>query len=102
MEYSLPIYAKLHRATTLPDSSIQPVSGSRVRNDGAQSCKYGYTSQWHSLLHDVVILRQISFFILKAAEPALDHDVICPPAFPVHALTDAVFLYEVNVLLLVN
>ena len=48
---------------------------------------------------DVVILRQISFFILKAAEPALDHDVICPPAFPVHALTDAVFLYEVNVLL---
>ena len=30
---------------------------------------------------DVVILRQISFFILKAAEPALDHDVICPPAF---------------------
>ena len=50
-------------------------------------------------LTDVVILRQISFFILEAAEPALNHDVICPPAFPVHALTDAVFLYEVNVLL---
>src|SRR5699024_12243620 len=36
-------------------------------------------------LTDVVILRQISFFILEAAEPALNHDVICPPAFPVHA-----------------
>ena len=47
----IPIYAKLHRATTLPDNSIQPVSGIRVRNDGAQSCKYGYTSRWHSLPH---------------------------------------------------
>ena len=50
-------------------------------------------------LTDVVILRQISFFILEAAEPALNHDVICPPAFPVHALADPIFLYEVNVLL---
>ena len=40
-----------------------------------------------------IVLRQISFFILEAAEPSLNHDVICPPAFPVHALTD------VNVLL---
>ena len=45
----IPIYAKLHRAATLPDSSIQPVSGIRVQNDGAQSCRYGYTSRWHSL-----------------------------------------------------
>ena len=45
-------------------------------------------------LTDVVILRQISFFILEAAEPALNHDVICPPAFPVHALADPIFLYE--------
>lgn len=30
---------------------------------------------------------------------ALNHDVIRPPAFPVHALADPIFLYEVNVLL---
>ena len=35
----IPIYAKLHRATTLPDSSIQPVSGIRVQNDGARVCQ---------------------------------------------------------------
>ena len=50
-------------------------------------------------LPNVIVLRQISFFILEAAEPSLNHDVICPPAFPVHALTDPIFLYEVNVLL---
>lgn len=49
-------------------------------------------------LPNVIVLRQISFFILEA-EPSLNHDVICPPAFPVHALTDPIFLYEVNVLL---
>lgn len=38
-----PIYAKLHMATALPDSSIQPVSDSQVQNDAAQSCKCGYT-----------------------------------------------------------
>ena len=50
-------------------------------------------------LPNVIVLRQISFFILEAAEPSLNHDVICPPAFPVHALTDPIFLYKVNVLL---
>lgn len=50
-------------------------------------------------LLNVIVLRQISFFILEATEPSLNHDVICPPAFPVHALTDPIFLYEVNVLL---
>ena len=40
----IPRYAKLPRATTLPDSSIQPVFGIRVQNDGAQSCRCGYTS----------------------------------------------------------
>src|SRR5699024_7575942 len=50
-------------------------------------------------LPDVIVLRQICFFILEAAEPSFNHDVICPPAFPVHALTDPVFLHEVNVLL---
>ena len=48
---------------------------------------------------DVVVLRQIGFFIFEAAEPSLNHDVVCPAAFPIHALTDTVFLYKVNVLL---
>ena len=83
----------------MPDSSIQPVSGIRVQNDGAQSCRYGYTSDGTPCLPNVIVLRQISFFILEAAEPSLNHDVICPPAFPVHALTDPIFLYKVNALL---
>ena len=41
-----PIYAKLHMATALPDSSIQPVSYNQVQNDAAQSCKCGYTVRW--------------------------------------------------------
>ena len=40
------IYAKLHMATALPDSSIQPVSDSQVQNDAVQSCKCGYTVRW--------------------------------------------------------
>ena len=36
------IYAKLHMATALPDSSIQPVFGNQVQNGAAQSCRYGY------------------------------------------------------------
>lgn len=38
-----PIYAKLHMASTLPDSSIQPVFGNQVQNGVAQSCRCGYT-----------------------------------------------------------
>ena len=38
-----PIYAKLHMASTLPDSSIQPVFGNQVKNGAAQSCRCGYT-----------------------------------------------------------
>ena len=37
------IYAKLHMATALPDSSIQPVFGNQVQNGAAQSCRCGYT-----------------------------------------------------------
>ena len=48
---------------------------------------------------NVVILRQISFFILETAEPALNHDVVSPATLSIHALTDAVFSYEVNILL---
>ena len=48
---------------------------------------------------DVVVLCQIGLFILEAAEPTLNHDVVCPATFSIHALADAVFLYKVNVLL---
>jgi len=48
---------------------------------------------------DVVVLCQIGFLILEAAEPALNHDVVCPAAFSIHTLADTVFLYKVNVLL---
>ena len=30
---------------------------------------------------DVIVLSQIGFFILEAAEPTLNHDVVCPAAF---------------------
>ena len=48
---------------------------------------------------DVIVLCQIGFFILEAAEPALNHDIICPSAFTIHALPDSVSLYKVNILL---
>ena len=48
---------------------------------------------------DVVILRQIRFLILKATKPTLDHDIVSPTTFSIHALTDAVFLNKINVLL---
>ena len=48
---------------------------------------------------DVIVLCQISFFIFEAAEPTLNHDVICPASFAIHALPDAVYLYKINVLL---
>ena len=48
---------------------------------------------------NVVILRQISFFILEAAEPTLNHDIVCPAAFAIHTLPDSIFLYKINVLL---
>ena len=48
---------------------------------------------------DVVILCQIGFLILEATKPAFNHDVVCPTAFSIHALTNTIFFYEVNVLL---
>ena len=48
---------------------------------------------------DVVIQSQISFLILEAAEPSLNHDVVSPTAFSIHTLTDTVFFYKFNVLL---
>ena len=33
---------------------------------------------------DVIVLSQIGFFILEAAEPTLNHDIICPAAVPIN------------------
>lgn len=48
---------------------------------------------------DVIVLCQVGFFILEAAKPALNHNVVCPAAFAIHALPDSVVLYEINLLL---
>ena len=40
---------------------------------------------------DVIVLCQISFFIFEAAEPTLNHDVICPAAF---ATLNAFFIWK--------
>ena len=56
-------------------------------------------SDGSSGIFDVIVLCQVGFFILEAAEPALNHDVVCPATFAIHALTNAVFLYKINVLL---
>lgn len=57
------------------------------------------TSNRRSGFLDIVILCQICFFILEAAEPTLYHDVISPTAFTIHALSDSILFYKVNVLL---
>ena len=48
---------------------------------------------------DVIVLCQIGFFILEATKSALNYDIVRPAAFCIHALADAVFFYEINVLL---
>ena len=50
-------------------------------------------------LPEVIISHQRNFFILEAAEPLLNHNVICPSAFPIYTLTESIFPCEVNVLL---
>ena len=48
---------------------------------------------------NVVVLCQIDFIILEAAEPASNHDIVCPVAFSIYALPDSSFFYKVNILL---
>ena len=45
---------------------------------------------------DVVVLRQIRFLILEAAKPTLNHDIVSPATFSIHALTDAIFFHKVK------
>lgn len=47
---------------------------------------------------DVGILRKVGFLIFEAAEPSFNHDVVCPVAFSIHALTDMVFFEKRHVL----
>lgn len=37
------------------------------------------------------------FLILEAAEPAFNHDIICPSAFAIHALTDSAITNKIDV-----
>ena len=48
---------------------------------------------------DIVILGQIGFLVLEASEPSFDHDIVSPPAFTIHALTDLVLFEEIHVLI---
>ena len=50
-----------------------------------------------SCFFEIGVFCEIRFLILEASEPPFNHDVICPAAFPVHALTDSVVTDEVNV-----
>ena len=51
-----------------------------------------------SRFQDVGILCKIGFLIFEAAKPAFNHDVVCPAAFSIHALTDMVFFEKCYVL----
>ena len=46
---------------------------------------------------EISILREICFLILEAPEPALNHDIICPAAFTIHALANTVITNESNI-----
>lgn len=48
---------------------------------------------------DIVILGQICFLVLEASEPSFNHDIVSPPAFTIHALTDLVLFEKVHVLI---
>ncbi|WP_218144913.1 hypothetical protein [Propionispira arboris] len=52
-----------------------------------------------SSFFNIVILRQISFFILEIAKPSFNHNVISPTTFSIHILTDLVFLNEIGIFL---
>ena len=48
---------------------------------------------------DVGVFCKVCLFVLEAPEPAFDHDVVGPPAFAIHTLTDAVAADEVDILI---
>ena len=48
---------------------------------------------------DIVVLGQICFLVLETPEPSFDHDIVSPPAFAIHVLTDLVLFEEIHVLI---
>ena len=54
-------------------------------------------SDGFSCFLEISILREICFLILEAAEPAFNHDIICPSAFAIHALTDSAITNKIDV-----
>ena len=54
-------------------------------------------SDGFSCFLEISILREICFLILETAEPAFNHDIICPSAFAIHALPDSVITNKVDV-----
>ena len=55
------------------------------------------SSDGFSRFLEISILREICFLILETAKPAFNHDIICPSAFAIHALTDSVITNKVDV-----
>ena len=55
------------------------------------------SSDGFSCFLEISILREICFLILEAAEPAFNHDIICPSTFAIHALPDSVITNKVDV-----
>ena len=94
-----PIYAKLHMAAALLDSSIQPVSDSQVRSVSAQSCRCGYTVQWRFWLPWCCCTVSDKLPHIWNSEPSFNHDIVSPAAFTIHALTDLVLFEKVHVLI---
>lgn len=54
-------------------------------------------SDGFSCFLEISILREICFLIFEAAEPAFNHDIICPSAFAIHALTDSAITNKIDV-----
>ena len=57
------------------------------------------TSNCSSGFFDIIVLCQIGFFIFETAEPSLNHDIIRPTAFLIHALTDSVLFHKIYIAL---
>ena len=54
-------------------------------------CSYGCSGFFQT-----AVLCQIGLLIFEASEPSFNHDIICPAALSIHALTDMVLLQEVH------
>ena len=55
------------------------------------------SSDGFSCFLEISILREICFLILEAAEPAFNHDIICPSTFAIHALPNSIISNKFDV-----